>query len=216
MKHVAPILAFTLVATATFAASARAEGSEEPSVPPMRAPEVDAPSAAPQPAEGGSPLWSSTRRWAPTLKRPTSVRGFDEARAELVERLEHAGDEEERAEIREDLKTLKAWLDEDTERADPNAFVGGVVLLSVGGAAAVGGGFCLLGGVYGGLNDRTGATCGAALGVGLGVAAIGLAVFLTGKPLVMKRVSQPTASSALGPSTRLLVGPGSIGLGGTF
>lgn len=215
MKHVAPILAFTLFAGSICAPSARADETEAPSAPAVGAPQGVAPSAPPQPAQRAIPKWEPTPKWAPTLKRPTSVRGYEEAKAELVQRLRHSEDEE-REQIREDLDKLKDWFDEDTQRASQGAFIAGVVMLSVGGAAAVGGGLCLASGLYGGLSDETGATCGATLGTGLGLATIGLAAFVIGKPLEMRHVARTTASQTLAPSTHLLLAPGSVGLGGTF
>jgi len=149
------------------------------------------------------------------LKRPTSVRGYEEAIAELVQRLRHSS-EEDRERIREDLTTLKVWLDEDTQRASPAAFVAGVVSMSLGGAAALLGGTCLASGLYGGLRDETGTACGATLGIGLGLAAIGLGAFVIGKPLEMRHVKGSAGGWAAAPATRLLLGPGSIGVGGAF
>jgi hypothetical protein len=215
MRRFAPIVALTLVASTTFfGAAARADEGQP--VAPNSAPTEAAPEMVPPPP---SP---STER--STMKRPTTVREFEAARSELRERFEGARvtslraragasrDEEDR--IREELSTLERWLDEDTERTNASGFVAGIVMLSLGGSAAVLGGSVLGSVVYDKGADVVPVGAGL-LGSGLAAAGIGIALIVSGSPRVMKAKAQST-TSLFAPSARLLVGPGTMGVGGTF
>ena len=57
---------------------------------------------------------------------------------------------------------------------------------------------------------------GVAAGTGLAIAALGIALIVSGSPRVMKADSQSSTASFFAPSARLLVSPGMTGIGGTF
>ena len=88
--------------------------------------------------------------------------------------------------------------------------------MSIGGAGVIGSGLWIASGVRGGLDSSAVTACKIMFGSGLAVAAVGIVLILVGKPLVMKNEASSTSSNIFARSARLLVGPGTIGLGGTF
>ncbi len=212
MRRFAPIFALTLVASTTlFAGSARADEGQP--VAPTSAPQEAPPAMVPPPAPSPSTERSALKR------RPVSIREFDAARSALNERLRSlrasggkGSDEEDQ--LRDDVSTLERWRDEDTEMTSTSGFVGGIVMVSVGGTVAALAGICLASDAFFHKGGSDVATCGALTVGGLvgGLAGIGLLVY--GSPQVMKVKAQSTTLFA--PSARLLVGPGTIGVGGTF
>ena len=213
MRRFAPIVALTFVASTTFfAGAARADEEVQvlaPTPPPAEAPPAQVPQPLPSP---------STQRSA--LKRPTTIGEFDTAKRALNERLRSiranggkGSDEEEQA--RDDLRTLERWFDEDTEMASTPAVVGGVVLMSVGGTAAALGGICLASAAFFHKGSSDVAPCAGVTVGGLVGGLVGLAFLVSGSPRVVKPKAQAT-TSLFAPSARLLVGPGTVGVGGTF
>jgi hypothetical protein len=216
MRIFAPIVAFTFMASSTLAVSARADEEPQPVARPTSAPaEVPIPQQVPPPpsASGVEPF---------TLRHPKTVDEFEAARDELEKRLDGVS-EEERVRIRKDLRRLDHWFEADTENKNESAVAGGIVMVSLGGAIAVLTGLGLatlqlqqLGGRGGGADEKTNAMLGVALGSGLVVALTGAVLLVYGSPRVMKTKDPSSTTSLFAPSARLLVGPGTMGVGGTF
>lgn len=236
MRSFAPIVAFTIVAISTLAATARADESE----PLAPSAQTTSPTSAPArpagapltPPVAARPTLSPSWEEPPTLERPTSLHGYEASRRELKERLRGAS-KEESAKIRADLKTLSRWYAEDTRKSSSSQFTGGLTLLSIGGAGILGGigvgvvtafvaAFDGLLSINPNHRYREGryqtifAGCGVAIASGLVIAGIGLPLFLSGNSRVMKKDSHYATTPTLAPSARLLVGPGMVGVGGTF
>jgi hypothetical protein len=210
MRIFAPIVAFTFMASSTLAVSARADEEPQPVARPTSTPaEVPIPQQVPPPpsASGVEPS---------TLRRPKTLDEFEAARDELEKRLDGAS-EEERFRIRKDLRLLKHWFEADTERTSEFGFVGGIVMASVGGGAAALAGLTLpLLAMERGNTDKAQLICGVVIGSGLAVAVTGIVLLVYGRPRGMKTDSQSSTTSLFAPSARLLVGPGTMGVGGTF
>jgi hypothetical protein len=208
MRTFAPIVAFTFMACSTFAVSARAD--EPISAVPVNVPLLP---QVPQPAQETPPRRPS--REPATLARPTTLRDYAAARTAIEKRMEGASEEGE-FRLREDLITLEHWFEQDTKRSSTGLFVGGLVMLCVGGATAFGGG-ALYGKSAG--NDSLGNNQDAFIAMVVGgvvVGGTGLVLLLVGNSPVMKTDSQSSTTSLFSPSARLLVSPGMTGIGGTF
>ena len=210
MRIFAPIVAFTLMASSTFAVSARADEETQPVAPTSARAEAPLPQQVPPPP----PRNASTE--PSTLRRPKTLDEFEAARDALKTRLDGASGEE-RVRIRKDLRRLDYWFESDTENENESAVAGGLVMVIVGGATAFSTGVGLAASQLQrvGANDKTNAMLGVALGSGLVVALTGAFLLAYGSPRVMKTKAQST-TSLFAPSARLLVGPGTMGVGGTF
>ena len=166
-----------------------------------------------RPAQGAPPR--SPSREPATLARPTTLADYAAARNAIEKRMEGAGEEGE-FRLREDLITLEHWFEQDTKRSSTGLFVGGLVMLCVGGATAFAGG-ALYGKSAG--NDSLGNNQDAFIAMVVGgvvVGGTGLVLLLVGNSPVMKTDSQSSTTSLFFPSARLLVSPGMTGIGGTF
>jgi hypothetical protein len=128
------------------------------------------------------------------------------------------GESSDEDDIRKKLRSLQQWFEEDTERASEAGFVTGVVLLSVGGGAAVLTGLGVAASPFArtSISDTAGAICGGVIAGGLAAAGIGIGLIVSGGPRVMKTKAPSSTTSLFSPSARLLVSPGMTGIGGTF
>jgi hypothetical protein len=211
MRISAPIVAFTFMACSTFAVSARADEEAQPVAPTSAPAEVPIPQQVipPPSASGVEPS---------TLRHPKTLDEFEAARNELEKRLDGAS-EEERFRIRKDLRLLEHWFEADTENKNESAVAGGIVMVSLGGATAV---LTALGlavsamQMDGRSGERRNAMLGVAVGSGVVVALTGAVLMVYGSPRVMKTKAPSSTTSLFAPSARLLVGPGTMGVGGTF
>ena len=212
MRIFAPIVAFTLMASSTFAVSARADEETQPVAPTSARAEAPLPQQVPPPP----PRNASTE--PSTLRRPKTLDEFEASRDELKNRLDGAS-EGERFRIRKDLRLLEHWFEADTENKNESAVAGGIVMVSLGGATAV---LTALGlavsamQMDGHSGERRNAMLGVAVGSGVVVALTGAVLMVYGSPRVMKTKAPSSTTSLFAPSARLLVGPGTMGVGGTF
>jgi hypothetical protein len=152
------------------------------------------------------------------LSRPTSLGEYAAAKTALEARIDSARSKEEELKLRADLRLLDFWFKEDTERTSRAGFAIGVVMLSTGSGVAVLAGLSLA--LSSAIRFRGAAPPVAeylgAIGGGLTAAGIGIGLIAYGGQRVMKTDSRSSTTSLFAPSARLVVGPGTMGVGGTF
>ena len=190
MRIFAPVVAFTLMASSTFAVSARADEATPPT----------APAEAP-PAKVAPPVPSTD---SSTPKRPTSVEEYDDRIRDLRHAVRDSAGAE-RAANQAELDQLERWYDEDVSRRGPVLGTGIVLLVASP----------LLG--LGALGLASGFVFDGAKAMGIGALAsllVGIPLTIVG---AQRSVRSPKPQVRLVPaSLGFTFGPSSVGLQGSF
>ncbi len=164
----------------------------------------------------------ATTQPATTLARPTNVDEYARVRRRLKEQLKTAERRDRTADaerLERDLDTINDWYREDVERTSTGAFVSGIVMTSVGGAAVLTG-FGLL--IAAAATDA--ANSGERLSDNLQLSAeitllSGVGLVGGGIPLMVwggERVMADRGTGAAAPTVALEVTPGGAAIGGSF
>ncbi len=220
--------ALLCLGSVTLVGSAHAQEPAWPPADPAAAPAPAAPNPTPaapavaQPAPPPATTQPATTQPATTLARPTNVDEYARIRRRLKEQLKTAERRDRTADaerIERDLDTINDWYREDVERTSTGAFVSGIVMTSVGGAAVLTGfGLLIAAGATdaaGGnerLSDNLQLSAEITLLSGVGLVGGGIPLMVWGG----ERVMSDRGTGAAAPTVALKIAPGGAAIGGSF